>query len=225
MLRSLDRGLWVIDHPLKIGIAEFGTRTTVIRLRDGSLFVHSPGPLSAALRQALSTLGPVKFVVAPNKVHHFFVAENMRSYPDAQLHLAPGLAEKISDLPKGQTLNDEAPEGWASDLDQIWVRGSDFLEEVVFLHPATRTLVLTDLAFNFHGAETRTTRIFLRLVGAYKRFGPSRIARVSMRDKKAIRAGIDRILEWDFDRVIVTHGDVLETGGRQALREAYARIG
>jgi hypothetical protein len=29
------------------------------------------------------------------------------------------------------------------------------------------------------------------------------------------------ILEWDFERVIVTHGEVLETGGREALRSAF----
>ena len=34
-------------------------------------------------------------------------------------------------------------------------------------------------------------------------------------------AAIDRVLGWDFDRITVTHGAVLETGGREALRRAY----
>ncbi|MCH7600214.1 MAG: DUF4336 domain-containing protein, partial [Myxococcales bacterium] len=33
---------------------------------------------------------------------------------------------------------------------------------------------------------------------------------------------IDRILEWDFDRVTVTHGQVLESGGRAKLEQAFA---
>jgi hypothetical protein len=30
------------------------------------------------------------------------------------------------------------------------------------------------------------------------------------------------VLAWDFDRVTVTHGEPLETGGKEALRRAYA---
>lgn len=40
-----------------------------------------------------------------------------------------------------------------------------------------------------------------------------------------MRAGVERILDLDFDRVIVTHGDVVETGGREALREAFSKVG
>jgi hypothetical protein len=62
----------------------------------------------------------------------------------------------------------------------------------------------------------------MRLNGGYGRFGTTRMLRSSFRDRKALRASIDRILAWDFDRVVVTHGEVLERGGRKALREAYA---
>jgi len=30
------------------------------------------------------------------------------------------------------------------------------------------------------------------------------------------------VLQWDFDRVIVAHGAVVETGGKQALARAYS---
>jgi hypothetical protein len=33
---------------------------------------------------------------------------------------------------------------------------------------------------------------------------------------------MDTILGWDFERVIVSHGDVLETGGRDRLAAAFA---
>ncbi len=62
----------------------------------------------------------------------------------------------------------------------------------------------------------------MRIMGGYGHFGPSRLAKTFMKDKKAIRRGIDRILEWDFDRVTVTHGEVLETNGRALLQQAYA---
>ena len=93
----------------------------------------------------------------------------------------------------------------------------------MFFHPRTRTLVLTDLAFNVQRASSLVTRLFLRANGAWQRFGPSRLARVAfIRDRAAARLGIERLLEWDFDRVVLAHGDVLETGGRDALRAAYS---
>lgn len=62
------------------------------------------------------------------------------------------------------------------------------------------------------------TRLFLRIHGAYGRFGPTRLVRLLLRD----RAALARILGWDFDRIIVTHGDVLEHGGQEAVRAAFA---
>jgi len=37
-----------------------------------------------------------------------------------------------------------------------------------------------------------------------------------------VRGSIDRILSWDFDRVTVTHGEMVETEGREELRAAFA---
>lgn len=42
------------------------------------------------------------------------------------------------------------------------------------------------------------------------------------RNKAAARASLERILSWDFDRIILAHGHVVETGGKETLRSAYA---
>ena len=98
---------------------------------------------------------------------------------------------------------------------------------MVFFHPASRTLVCTDLAFNIQRGQTGgVTRLFFRAIGAEGHFGPHRlIRRFFIRDRAAARDSIQRILRWDFDRVTVTHGDVLERGGREAMRAAYAFLG
>ena len=67
-------------------------------------------------------------------------------------------------------------------------------------------------------------RLFCWLVGASGRFGPHRIIRLGIRDRGAARASLDRILQWDFERVIVTHGDVLEHGGKPRFAEAFKNI-
>lgn len=232
MLRPLDGeagddakagDIWVVDHPLVLpGGLAIGARMTVVRLADGGLFLHSPVPIDDALASELERRGPVRFVVAPNKFHHFYVEEAMDRHPEAELFVAPGLPDKKADLPPHHVLGDEPPPGWKADIDQVWVKGAPALEEVVFLHRASRTALFTDLCFNVREGRNFATRLFWRLNGALGRFGPTRMVRLTLRDKAAVRGSIDRILAWDFDRAVVTHGEVLESGAREALREAYS---
>jgi hypothetical protein len=221
-LRSLAPDLWVADRPLKLVIGNIGTRMTVIRLASGGLFLHSPVRLDAPTRQALDELGPVRAVVAPSKVHHFFVGDYVAGYPQARIYAAPGLAEKRKDLDFHGVLGDDAPPEWRAEIEQHLFRGAPYINEVVFFHRATRTLLLTDLAFNVPAHRTSGARIFYRLVGAAGRFGPHRIVRLTVRDRRAARESVDKILQWDFDRVTVTHGDVLDSGGRDRFAAAFA---
>jgi Domain of unknown function (DUF4336) len=216
--------LWVADRGLKLAVGDIGTRMTVIRLANGGLFLHSPVRLDAETRSALDGLGAVCAVVAPSKVHHFFVGDYITAYPAARIYGAPGLAEKRRDLTFHGVLSDAAPAEWRGEIEQHVFRGASPINEVVFFHPATRTLLLTDLAFNVpadHTAGPRA-RLFYWLVGAAGRFGPHRIVRLALRDRHAAHTSVERILQWDFDRVVVTHGDVLESGGRERLAAAFA---
>lgn len=220
-LTPLAADLWVATRPLKLIVGDIGTRMTVIRLRDGGLFLHSPVPLDAETRAALDALGPVRAVVAPSLVHHFYVGEYGAAYPQATLYAAPGLETKRADVRFGAVLDDEPPAQWAGQLEQHVFRGAPIMNEVVFFHPPTRTLLLTDLCFNVVRPMRGRARFFLRLVKA-RGFGPHRIIRFGIRDRTAAQASLQRILQWDFDRVVVTHGDVLETGGHAALQAAFA---
>ena len=210
-----------MEGSFRTGPLELGVRTTVVRLADGGLWLHCPLELDATKREAISALGPVRFLVAANKLHHLFLEGALAAFPGAELHGAPGLAEKRRDLRFHATLGDEPPPAWAADLDQLLVRGIPRAAEVLFLHRGSRPLLLTDLCFNVHRGGA-FTRLFMRVNGAWQRFGPSRLLRSLVRDRRALRTSLDRILAWDFDRVVVTHGDVLEHGGREALRDAFA---
>ena len=93
----------------------------------------------------------------------------------------------------------------------------------MFLHRASRTLLCLDLCFNVNTSASFATRLMMRINGAYGRFGPSRIFRYAvMKDRRALRASLDKILAWDFDRVTVAHGDILETGGHKAIQRGFA---
>lgn len=220
-LRELAPDLWVTERPLRFAGLEVGTRMTVVRLRDRSLFLHSPVGLDAALRGELEAGGRPRFAVAPNRFHHLYAGDYPAAFPGLELYVAPGLDSKRADLPIAGILGDEAPPGWRDEIDQVFFRGFPFANEIAFFHHATRTCLLADLAFNVHEEAPFGTRLAFRLLGAYRRFGPTLLERVFVRDRPAARASLERILAWDFDRVIVAHGRILERGGRDALREGW----
>jgi hypothetical protein len=222
MLRELVTDLWVVERPQRFYGLEVGTRMTVMRLADGSLLLHSPVSLDTQLRRELDAIGKVRYAVAPNRVHHLYAGEVRKAYPDARLWVAAGLEHKRPDLAFEGLLTDEAPAEWRGQVDQRYFRGRPFENEVVFLHRASRTLLLCDLSFNFQTGAPVLTRILLSLIGGYGRFGPSRLDPLLIRDRQAARESLEAILTWDFDRVVVAHGDVLESGGPAALRAGYA---
>ncbi len=221
-MRKLDEGLWVQERPLGLLGIQVGARMTVARLEDGGLFVHSPVALDDHLRGDLDALGPVRYVVAPNKLHHIFVGPYRDAYPNARFYAAPGLREKRSELSFDAELGDEPPLEWRDEIDQQILHGIPRANEVVFLHRASRTLILTDSAFNVFEVESLLSQLFFRLIGVHRRFGPSKIFRRLVRDPAAARRAIDAVLCWDFERVIVSHGIVLQRGGHRLLRAAWA---
>lgn len=221
MLRKVADDLWVIERPQNYWGLEVGCRMTVIRLANGEVLLHSPVELDEALRAELDAIGPVRYAIAPNRVHHLYAGKVPQLYPQARLWIAAGLERKRPDLAFATILTDEAPPEWHGQVDQLYFQGRPFENEVVFLHRASRTLLLCDLAFNFGPRAPLVTRVFMTLMGGYGHFRPTRIDPLLIRDRGLARKSLETILTWDFDRIIIAHGEILETGGRELLRAGY----
>ena len=223
MLTQLHSDLWICAVPYRAMGMWLGRQLVVIRLPARGLWVHSPIPWTPALRDEVARLGAVRQVVGPNRIHDECLREFQVEYPAAEFHAALGLAADRRDIHfVAEPLSDTPPREWADCIDQQLVAGMPRLNEVVFLHRASRSLLLADLAFNLGGEAPWLTRLAMRLSGAWGRFTPTRFCKSLMRDRAAVRASIDRILSWDFDRIIVGHGRNIERGGKDALREAFA---
>ena len=90
--------VWLVDGPeVRMRYAglqvPFSTRTTAIRLCDGSLWLHSPVALSEGLAPALEKLGEPRHLIAPNTLHYSWLAEWRAQWPGTQSYVAPGLIE------------------------------------------------------------------------------------------------------------------------------------
>lgn len=217
-LQLLDRDLGIIDHPLRVGGLALGTRTTVIRRADGTVALVSPGPLSDEDAAAIGALGPVRAVVAPNLLHHLFLQRALARFGEARLYAPAALAAKQP------ALRIDGPPAAIADgsLRAVDVGGMPKLQETLFIHAPSRTLVATDLVFHVRAPAAFFTRLFMRFNGGFDRFGPTRICRSMCKDRAAVRAALDRVLDEDFDRVVVAHGRVLPAGGKEALSAGFA---
>jgi hypothetical protein len=220
LLNQIERDIWIADGP---SVSFFGfpypTRMTVVRLADGSLWVCSPTALSASLAEALDALGPVRHLVSPNKLHHLFLKQWALAWPGARLYASPGLMRRRRDLTFTRELGDAPDAAWAADIDQVIFHGSFVLEEVVFFHRASRSVIVTDLVQRFEPASLHGWRgALMRLDGLAGPDGSTpREWRLSFWNRRAARAALHQALAWNPRRMIIAHGDWVRENGAAAL--------
>jgi hypothetical protein len=227
MLRKIASELWVAEEPLRYLGFQMGRRMAVVRLTGGGLFVHSPVRLSDRLREELAKLGDVRFVVPASILHgHLYMEQYREAYPQARLFGVPGLERKRPDLRFDGILADSPEPAWSEGLDQRRFEGhcvaGRVLNEVEFLHRPTRTLITGDLCFNIGPEWPLKTRLLAWGPRMRRRLGPTVAFRLGIRDRAAARRSVERILEWDFDRILPGHGEIVETGGKAKFKEDLA---
>lgn len=214
--------LWLARMPISVLGFRMSACMTVAQLPDGGLWLHSPIALSAALAAQLDALGPVRHIVAPNRFHYLFAADCAARYPHATLYLAPGLAEKVPALAGHPLIPADAQAPWADVLASCLVAGNPELNETVFFHRASGSLIFADLAVWLGPWDGWLTRVYARLNGCYQRLGLSFVLRRFFRDRPAARASLAQVLDWDIQRLIPAHGPVLEHQAKAALAAAFA---
>src|SRR5215475_14245357 len=69
----------------------FSTRMTVVRLKNGDLFLHSPIAFEATLAGRLQSMGRIGHLVSPNQFHYAHIGEWSRAFPDAVAWASPGV--------------------------------------------------------------------------------------------------------------------------------------
>lgn len=216
--------IWVGEGPVVPFVGfPYPTRMAVVRLADGGLFVWSPIALTPDLKAAVAGLGPVRFLVSPNALHHLFLGDWKAAYPEARVYASPGLRKKRQDIAFDADLGDAPDRGWAGDLDQVMLSGGA-LDEVVFFHRASRTVIFTDMIENFPpGWFTGWRGVVARLDGIVQPHpGAPREVRLSfLFHRRRARAALTRILAWPIERVIVAHGDMVQSDGAAFVRRAF----
>lgn len=229
-LKPVAEDLWIVDGPaIRFGAAgfkmSFPTRMTVIRLDGRRLFVHSPTALPPALKAEIDGLGTPCWIVAPNRIHYWWVPDWHAAWPQAAVYLAPRIREQAGgriDFPT-QELTGPAGYPWDPAIATLPVAGS-YMTEVVFFHRPSRTVVLADLIENFEPARLGVLmRLVTRLAGVQDPDGQMpRDMRLTFRHQRpALRQAVETMIAWNPERVILAHGRWYDRDGATELRRAF----
>ncbi|MCF2905651.1 DUF4336 domain-containing protein [Octadecabacter sp. CECT 8868] len=230
--KLIDTNIWIFDGPhIKFYGIPFPTRMTVVRLRDGGLWIHSPIHMSDEVLRNVNALGEVKHLIAPNWIHYASVGTWSDAFPDAITWGAPGVEDRARSrnvpLRIDNTFGPNVVPPWADEIEWHHVQGSTTHQEVVFFHKASRTLILTDLIENFEKTQVSVWMWpLLRLAGNTDPDGkmPIDMANTFRKGRDHLRRSVEHMIAWAPRRVIIAHGRWYRKNGVAELRRAFRKV-
>nr|VWP00474.1 Multicopper oxidase [Ganoderma boninense] len=230
-IREVAKDVWTFSCPFsRFNLFPVGARSTAIKLSNGDVWVLASSPMDDKVKQKLNELGPVKWIVGPDAVHHLFLGEFKKEFPDAKViavHEAIQKKTKEGIQFDGAWGKDhpDTQYGFEDDIKHCYFSGFKN-KDVAFFHPASKTMLQADLLFNLPAREQYSLSgssgkfpLFGSLtpwMWVHKRFVWSLGV-----DKEAMRRDVKSVAAWDFERIIPCHGDVIEKDGKSAWMEAY----
>ncbi|EGA72179.1 hypothetical protein VISI1226_05224 [Vibrio sinaloensis DSM 21326] len=224
-MEQLAQNIWVFDGPtVRFFGFPFTTRMTVVRLANGALWLHSPIQLSDSLVEQINQLGTVDYLIAPNHLHHLFLADWLEVYPEAQLYGTNEVIKKRQDLAFDGSLNVEQQWPWREEIEQELFTGSPAMQECVFFHPESRTLIVTDLVENFAKQHFNYwQRPVAKGIGILAPHGQMPLDwRLSfMFGKAKARQHMMRILAWQPQTLVMSHGNIVYSNAESFLRRSF----
>ena len=237
-ISAFAKNIWYVHRRQNYMGLEVGSRMTIIKLSSGYIMLISPVAIDEILKAEIESLSefpsPVKYVVSPNLFHHLHIESCMAAFPDAQLFVAPGLPEKRAsgrypNLDFNYKILAEDDNEWSEDLDLCYFEGYRIFEldgpkdvnEFVFFHRESKTLVVTDIAFHFTRNSSFLVRVFAFFFGGLNKVQPLIQDQWATRDRLSVRKAYDVVMSWPFEKMMMGHGDLLHTDAKSRLQDGY----
>lgn len=225
--KQVADGVWIVDAaPVHAGGIPLPIRMTVLRLAGGELLLHSPIPYRPELQHALERLGRIGHLVAPSVGHWMFLKDWQAACPNAITWAVPGLEDRGQVRRSGvridAELGDRSPRVWANEIDQVLIAGPVF-KEVALYHRATGSLLLTDLIINLEADLLPVLiRPLARVLGIVAPDGKAPLyLRLLLRtNRRAVADAARRLVAFEPERVIFTHGHWFERNATEELRRS-----
>ncbi|PFH50532.1 hypothetical protein AMATHDRAFT_75598 [Amanita thiersii Skay4041] len=229
VIREVVKDVWIFSRPFtRSGFVPIGGRSTAIRMKDGGVWVLASTPLNEETKARIDQMGPVRYIVGADAVHHLFLSEFKKAYPTAKLIAPQAAIDRVADKSlkfDGAWGRDPPGTRYGFEDEHCYFPGF-FNKDVAFLHGESKVLIEADLLFNLPCNEQYSKvrkPINVPLIGS---MGPSswlhpRFTWRMGTDKEAMKRDVKTVYSWDFNKIIPCHGDVIESDGKKAWREAY----
>ena len=260
-----ESGIHTADRPFLWNNIDVGCRATMVELPNQQLWVHSPVSLDGPMMEAVKQLGTtVAFVVTPNYEHTKYASSWYQNY-NATMVGCPGLAERMPEVqwtcevpvgarPKGfdgsDTKASSLTDGWDTDiLEALHINieenpftGRPFFNEVVFFHKPSKTLMTTDLFWNYPKSGIPNEEFGRNdswdLAPALEsgvpfgsrawKFGMDRVyypfyTNLMVTDQEEYRKITNHIVNvWQPEMIVPAHGDIMR--GKDFIREVLTKF-
>jgi hypothetical protein len=216
--------IWVSERPVWFSGVRLRARTTVLRLADGGLLLHSPPEPTDELCAALDALGEVRWIVVPNCFHHLGARATAARFAEAKVVGPASAAARNAQLQLHLGLQDDAFLGAVKELDAIPLEGCPFLDETVFFHRPTGSLIGTDLLISACARDHWSWRWSARLTGRYEKIRTPPDVQWKTKPNDAVARSIDRLAALPLQRILVAHADTIEDRPAEKLLEAWSEL-
>lgn len=207
-----------LDSVLKMPGMPLPVRSVFVPLEKAGVLISPGTKLQPSDYQKLPQ---VTDLIGSNLLHTAGIPKALQSFPKARVWLPEDHEQKLKTKISGSTLTKEA---WPfqAELAMITIKGMPKVNEVVFVHKKTGSLIVTDLGFNLTKVSGLGPWIILNLFGSYKRFALSKFYLRNIVDRKAFQDSIYEMMQFDFDQIIVSHGENIYSGGKEIFKKALA---
>ncbi|API86968.1 DUF4336 domain-containing protein [Francisella uliginis] len=223
IISFIENKIWIIEYPIKYSGVKFSSRTTLIKLDDGSVLIHSPCEIDEKLKQEILKLGDVSYIFAPGNFHHLYIDSAQKAFPNAKTYICKGIEKKQPNLKYDGILTEET---LLSEFKQQPILGSKIMNEVVLLHKETKTLIVVDIIENI-GNKTQNIgfgiKIWWLIFRMWNKAKPAPEYQLGWKDKKLAAQSLQNILEWDFDKIILAHGNLITQNAKQIATTAWKK--
>lgn len=203
--------------------SELSVRSTLVTLNSGYKILISPINFTPEQLEQLKTFKP-NAIVAPNCYHHLFVNKAAEDLQIQSIYGACGLQKKRPDI-NWTAIIDDKTWSFGNELQCLQIAGAPKYNECVFYHSASKTLIVTDLLFNLKNLDNSFGNFIYKIFGTHNQPAVSRLLKILTTDKKALQTSIHKILELDFEKIVVAHGELITENAKQILKTAFESRG
>jgi len=217
-LEEIDEGILTVAGEIKMPLGNFPRRMTVVGLSGNRTAIFSAIALNSAEMRKIEQLGTPSFLIVPSDMHRLDARIWKECYPAIRVVTPSGARMRVAEIVQVDSSDDILQDEAVRFQNVAGTGGHESALTVRRAHGVT--LICNDIIGHVTHPHGLGAQVMARLMG----FGVSepQVPRIVRRkivvDPKALAS---QFRDWaalrDLRRIIVSHGDPIETKPREAL--------